>query len=446
MGLPLIGSHVAQFAIQLTDTVMLGRYDVTVLAGQILGGTLFFILLLFGSGFAFAVTPLVAEAEARGDSAPVRRATRMAIWLTTGFGVLCLPALLLVRPIMLALGQEAALSELARDYLVIQGWSIFPALGVMVLKSTLAGVGRTQAVLWATLVAVAMNVLCNYALIFGHWGFPELGIRGAAIASLVSTLASAAVLWAYCARALAEHALFAKLWSPDAEALAQVFRLGWPIGITLLAEIGMFSASSVMMGWLGAVPLAAHGIVLNIASVVFMVHLGLSNVATIRAGNAMGAGDRAALVRGAAVVCGLSLCTALATIAVMWAAPEALVRLFLDTGDPDFAAVVALGSTLLLAAALFQLVDAAQVMAIGLLRGLHDTRVPMIYAVVSYWIVGLPVAYWLGFGLDWGGLGVWLGLASGLALAAVTMSTRFVLRGVQSVGANGLSGYSTAIR
>ncbi|WOI56768.1 MATE family efflux transporter [Palleronia sp. LCG004] len=440
LGLPLIGSHVAQMSIQLTDTIMLGRYDVTVLAGQVLAGTMFFILLIIGSGFAFAVTPLVAEADARGDSAPVRRATRMALWLTGAFGVICLPLMLAADPLLRALGQEPTLADLARQYLWIQSWSIFPALAVMVLKSTLAGVSRTQVVFWATVLAVIVNIACNYLLIFGNLGFPELGIRGAAIASLFSTLVSFAIIFVYSLRALADHRIFAKFWRPDGEALGQVFRLGWPIGITLLAEVGLFSASSVMMGWLGTIQLAAHGIALNIVSLIFMVHLGFANAATIRAGNAMGAGDGPLLRRGALVVTALSLSVAAAAIVLLLVWPETLVAGFLDRDDPDFSAVMTLGVSLLAAAALFQLVDAGQVLALGLLRGLQDTRVPMIHAVLSYWGVGLPAAYVLGFPMGYGGVGIWAGLAMGLAVAAVLMTARFLGRGAYSVErANGSS-------
>ena len=198
--------------------------------------------------------PLVAEAAARGDETVVRRATRMALWLTGGFALACLPLLLGAGPILRALGQAPALSQMAADYLWIQGWSIVPALGIMVLKSTLAGIERTQVVLWATVAAVVVNALANYALIFGNWGAPELGIRGAAIASLVSTALSCAVMVAYTARAMAAYAVFANFWRVDRAILARVFRLGLPIGLTSVAEVSLFSASSVMMGWLGAIP------------------------------------------------------------------------------------------------------------------------------------------------------------------------------------------------
>ena len=302
LGLPLIGSHVAQFAITLTDALMLGWYSVEALAAEVLGGTLFFVLFIMGSGFAWAVMPMVASARAAGNETQIRRVTRMGAWASILFGIATLPLMLLARPIFEALGQDPDIAVLAGQYLSIMGWGILPALLVMVLKSYLAALERTQIVLWITLAAVGLNVVINYALIFGNWGFPELGVRGAAIASLMVNIASLVAMVFYAARAQPDHALFQRIWRPDPEALAQVFRLGWPIGITNLAEVGLFAASSIMMGWLGALPLAAHGIALQVTSVVFMVHLGLSNVATVRAGQAHGRADAVGLRDGAAVV------------------------------------------------------------------------------------------------------------------------------------------------
>ena len=203
-----------------------------------------------------------------------------------------------------------------------------------------------------------------------------------------------------------------------------MFRLGWPIGLTNLAEVGLFAASSVMMGWLGTLPLAAHGIALQVTSVVFMVHVGLSNAATVRAGQAAGRGDGQGLRDGARVVLALSGAVALGTSALFLGLPDPLIGLFLDPADPARAAVIATGRGLLAAAALFQLVDAAQVMSLGLLRGVQDTRVPMLIAGLSYWVVGVPASYGLGFTLGLGGPGIWLGLAIGLALAGVFMLWR----------------------
>lgn len=425
LGLPLIGSHVAQFAITLTDAVMLGWYDVTALAAQVLGGTLFFVLLIMGSGFAFGVMPMVATAAAAGDDLQVRRITRMGLWVSIGFGLMSLPLFLFSDPILRAAGQPPAIAALAGDYLRIAGLAMVPALLVMVLKSHFSALERTRIVLWVTLAAVGVNIAVNYALIFGHWGAPELGIRGAAFASLAVQTASIAGLVLYAILATPEHALFTRFWRRDAEALAEVFRLGWPIGLTNLAEVGLFAAASVMMGWLGTLPLAAHGIALQISSIAFMVHLGFSNAATIRVGRARGKDDADGLIRGAKVVIGLSMVAVLITVVLFLGVPELLLGLFIDPADPDRPQVIAIGVGLLAAAALFQVVDAAQVVALGLLRGVQDARVPMLMAGVSYWLVGVPVAYVLGFPLGMGGAGIWLGLAAGLALAGCLMMTRF---------------------
>ncbi len=430
LGLPLIGSHVAQFAISLTDAVMLGRYDVGALAAQVLGGQLFFLFFIVGSGFAWAGMALVAEADGAGDLTQARRATRMATWLSFAFAVGAMPFFLGATPLLLGMGQEPQTAGLAGDYLAWQGWAIFPALLVMVLKSTLAGLERTAVVLWATLGAVVVNAMANYALIFGNWGMPELGIRGAAIASLASTAVSALWLTIYVARALPEHAMFARFWRVDGAALRRVFRLGWPIGLTSLAETGLFAASSVMMGWIGTVALAAHGIALQIVSLMFMVQVGLANVATIRAGNAVGRGDAHGLRRGAWVVSAVSGAVALASVGLLVGMPETLISGFLDANDPVRAEVLGIGVALLAAAAFFQMGDATQVVALGLLRGVQDTAVPMLIAAVSYWIVGVPLAWALGFALGWGGVGIWLGMGVGLLCAAAFMTARFWRRGV----------------
>ncbi|WP_370286864.1 MATE family efflux transporter [Pseudooceanicola nanhaiensis] len=425
LGLPLIGSHVAQFAVQMTDTFMLGWYDVRVLAGEVLGGTLFFILFIAGSGFAWAVSPLVASAEGAGDTTTARRVTRMSLWISALYACATLPLLLNADTILLALGQEPELARVADDYLSITAWAIFPALGVMVLKSHLSALERTRVVFWVTILAVLVNGLGNYMFIFGHWGAPEMGVRGAAVATVMVHTVSLLALVVYTETATPEHELFRRFWRPDREAFGTVFRLGWPIGITTVAEVGLFAMSSLMMGWIGPLHLAAHGIAIQVASVVFMIHLGLSNTATIRAGRAIGRGDAQGLRDGALVVTALSGLAALVTIAIIVAIPGPLIGLFVDPADPDRPRVIEIGTVLLYAAALFQLVDAAQVMALGLLRGVQDTRVPMIYAAISYWLIGVPCSYVLGFVLGWEGPGIWLGLAAGLAAASVFMMTRF---------------------
>ncbi len=269
------------------------------------------------------------------------------------------------------------------------------------------------------------NGLCNYMLIFGNWGAPEMGIAGAAVASVVTQIVMLLGAVIYGVAILPEHDILKRLWRPDFEMLGRVFRLGWPIGLTLLSEVGLFAGTAIFMGWLGTVPLAAHGIALQLASITFMVHLGLANVATIRAGNAIGRHDVPHLVRGARTVIVMSLLTALATVVLFVAVPEPLIGVFMKADEPARAEILTIGVVLLAMAALFQLMDGAQVVALGLLRGVQDTRVPMVIAAVSYWAIGMPCSYLFGFVLNWGAVGIWLGLVVGLAAAGVALMLRF---------------------
>lgn len=435
LGLPLIGGQLGQLLIQVTDTVMMGWYGVTELAALVVAASVIFVFLILGSGFAWGVMPLAAAAAEAGDDAQVRRVTRMGLWASLGYCVLALPPLLLTPDLFLRLGQSAEVSELADRYFVVAVWGIIPALLIMLLRSYLAALERTQVVLWVTLLAAVINALTNYLLIFGEFGFPELGVRGAAWASVLSQSVAALVLIQYARWKEPQREIFVRLWRPDWSAFSQVFRLGLPIGLTSLAEVGLFSFASVLMGWVGTLELAAHGIALQCATATFMVHLGLSQAATVRAGRAFGRKDAAHLARAARAALVLSGVAAVLTVAVFLTIPENLIALFLDPHDPQLPAITAIGVTLLAAAAAFQVADAAQVMALGLLRGVQDTRVPMIYAAISYWLIGAPVAMLLGFGTALGGVGIWLGLASGLTLAGIFMMRRFWVRAVPRLAA-----------
>ncbi len=425
LGLPLIGGHLGQVAIGATDTVMVGWYGVTELASITLAGHYFFVLFLVGSGFAWAVMPMVAKYHAEEDETNIRRATRMGLWLSFLFAVVAMPLLLWALPFLRLLQQGEVESALAAEYLRVASWGIFPALMVMTLKSYLAALDRTQIVFWITIVAALANGLLNYVLIFGNLGAPELGLQGAAWASLLTQCVMLVGVVIYARISLPEHSLFQRMWKPDWEMFRRVFQLGWPIGLTSLSEVGLFSASAIMIGWLGTVPLAAHGIALQLASITFMVHLGFANVATIRAGNAVGRRDLDHMKRGARAAFGLSLAMALATVVVFVGWPEALIDLFLSKDEPTRQEILTIGVTLLALAALFQLVDGAQAVALGLLRGIQDTTVPMILAGISYWIIGAPVSYVLGISFGFGAAGIWMGLVVGLAMAGVLLMIRF---------------------
>ena len=369
--------------------------------------------------------PLVASQFAENDDVQMRRTTRMGLWMSFVFAIVVMPLFYFSEALLLLLGQTEEIAAEAQAYLRIAGWGIIPALGVMVLKSYLAALERTQVVLWVTLIAMVVNAFANYALIFGNWGAPELGLRGSAIASLSVQLLSLLVISVYVLKALPSQKIFARLWRPDWDAFFLVGRLGVPIGFTMLAEVGLFAASTLMMGWIGIIELAAHGVALQLASATFMIHLSLANTATVRSGNAFGRKDPDHLMRGARVVMVMSITVALLTTAAFVIYPEPLISAFLDSDEPNKMAIIKVGTILLLMAGVFQLVDAAQVMALGLLRGLRDTKAPMTIAVFSYWVVGVPCSYLLGFTFGFGAAGIWGGLVVGLALAAILMVERF---------------------
>ncbi|MBL4812377.1 MAG: MATE family efflux transporter, partial [Rhodobacteraceae bacterium] len=284
LGLPLVGAAVAGFMIHMTDTVMLGWYSVTALAAATIGTSLWFVIFIVGAGFGHAVMPLVAEASAAGDEVRVRRVTRMALWLSGLFSCFAMVLLWNAEPILLAMGQVPEVASQARDYLRIAGFGILPALAANVLRAYLGALKLTAVQLWITLAGLVLNALVNYALIFGNWGAPELGIRGAAMASVLLQTLTFVALAVYAAKRLPQYTLFIRFWRPDPGAMNQVFRLGLPIGLTSLAESGLFTGSAIMMGWIGETELAAHGIALQLTALAFMFHVGMSQAATVQAG------------------------------------------------------------------------------------------------------------------------------------------------------------------
>ncbi|KFE36595.1 MATE efflux family protein [Thioclava atlantica] len=427
LGLPLIGSNLAQMLLNVTDTVMLGWYGVEALAALVLGSSFFFAVFMLGNGFALAVMGRVSASLGAGDEVQARRDTRMGMWLSILFGLAVLPVFWNAGAILRALGQDPHIAALAQEYLRILGFGLAPALVMMVIRAFLSAQERTAVVLWITLAGVGLNAALNWVLIFGNLGFPELGVRGAALASLSVTCLSLVAQASYAARApgLRHIALFQRFWRPDWEAFGMVARMGLPVGLTSVAEGSMFQASALMMGWIGTVELAAHGIALQISSITFMVHMGLSNAATVRAGRAHGAREVTLLRDGAMVAVGLSLAFGLVTVALFIFGGRELTWLFLDAANPASARIVEFGTRFLMVAAVFQLFDLMQVMALGLLRGVQDTRVPMWMAGLSYWLIGIPASYCLAFTFGLGGVGLWAGLALGLASAGGMMMVRF---------------------
>jgi multidrug resistance protein, MATE family len=430
LSVPLIGAQLGHMAINISDTVMVGWLGATELAAAVLATQAFFLVFIFGVGFAQAVMPVAANAEGRGDVRGVRRSVRMGLWVLALYAAVVMVPLWQLEAILLALGQAAETSALAGQYMRVAQWAMFPALFLMGIRSYLAVIGRAHVLMWATFVGVFLNIALNYVFIFGNLGAPALGIVGAAVASLGTNLFGAAWLIHYTQTKpeLKKYELYVRFWRPDWPAFLEVIRLGWPIGLTIIAEAGLFSATSIMVGWLGTIPLAAHGIALQLASIAFMIPLGFSSAATVRVGIAHGRDDWTGLQRAGWSAVGLAVAIGVVAALVFWLVPQHLVGLYLDENNPNALEVIALAAPLLLVAAAFQIVDGIQVVSAGLLRGLKDTRMPMIIAVVSYWIVGLPAAYLLGFTLGMGAVGIWWGLAAGLTVAAILMTWRFAAR------------------
>jgi MATE family multidrug resistance protein len=431
LGLPLVGSQLAQFAVHMTDTLMLGWYSVETLAAAVLGTSFAFALFILGSGFGAAVVPLVAAADAQGDVTQIRRVTRMGLWVATLYALIVMIPMIWAAPILVAMGQDPLLAADAQTYLRISAPGMFMAQAATVLRMYLSALERARPVFYASLAAVALNAVMNYVLIFGNFGAPEMGIAGAAIASLGVNTLLLVYMGVYAVKYLPEHSLFTRLWRPDWEAFSQVVRLGVPIGMTSLAEVGLFNLATLMIGWLGTIQLAAHGIALQMAGAVFMVHLGLSSAATVRAGRAFGTRDEAHLRRGALVATLASFVLSLFGVALFVTIPEVLIGAFIDPSDPLRPEIIAIGTTLLFLAGIFQVADSLQVMSLGLLRGLQDARIPMWIAVLSYWGLGAPASYFLGTTLGYGASGVWWGLVIGLSAAAVLLTMRFWMRSVK---------------
>lgn len=430
---PLILTNLAQSAINATDVVLLGWLGARELAASSIGVNLYIAFLIFGMGLVMAASPIMAKqlGQRKHSLREVRRTVRQAIWAAATITVPVWLILWHAEPILRLLGQEPELSHHAAQFIRPLMWGYLPALGYLVLRAYVAALERPAWALAVSVGGVLINALLNYALIFGVWGFPRLGLFGAGLGSSITQglmfLGMAAVVLSH--RRFRRYRLFGRFWRPDWPRYREVWRLGLPIAATLALEVTVFNAAVFLMGLIGTDSLAAHAIAIQIASLTFMVPLGLSQAATVRVGLAFGRGDDDGVTRAGwtAFVLGTAFMTL--TAVTMFAIPHLLVGLFLDEALPANRPVIPLAVSFLYVAALFQIFDGAQSVGAGMLRGLQDTTVPMIYAAFGYWVVGMGTAVWLGFGLGWHGVGIWIGLAAGLAIVSVLMLGRWLRRG-----------------
>lgn len=429
---PLILTNLAQAVIHATDVILLGWVGPRTLAAGALGVNIYNAFMIFGMGLVTAASPMMArELGARSNSVrDVRRTVRQAMWASVA---ICIPFWAILwnsEAMLLALGQDPELSAAAARFVRAMQWGLLPLLFFLILRSFISALEMPA---WSLAIgggAVLFNAVINYGLIFGHFGLPRLGLLGAGIGSAISNLlmflGMAAVVTIH--PRFRRYHLFGRFWRADWERFRAVWRLGVPIAVTLALEVTIFNAAVFLMGLIGTPSLAAHAIAIQIAALSFMVPMGIAQAVTVRVGLAYGRRDRGGIARAGwtSFALGTGFMTLMALILISF--PYTLVHGFLDESDPRNAEVITLAVSFLAVAALFQIVDGAQAVGAGMLRGLHDTRVPMIYAAFGYWIVGMGVGVGLGFGLGWDGVGVWLGLAAGLAVVSVLMIARWMRR------------------
>lgn len=426
LAVPLLLAMVGQMAITTTDMLMLGRLGPEAIAAAALGLSLFHPSLLLGIGIGLAVTPLVAQARSAHRSRRLRRVVRQGVWAAVPFSIVFLPVFFWPARLFGLIGQDEALSLEAQGYLRAMWPGLFFALLFNVLRSFLTAFELTRAILMITLVAIPLNAGANYILIFGGLGLPALGVFGAGLGSSLTNSFMGVALAVYCASAsrLRRYALFNRFWRPDWSIFLEVHRMGVPIGLSIVLETSIFAGSAQIMGLIGTLELAAHQIAIQLASIAFMVPLGIGQAATARVGLAYGRHGMAR-ARDAGWTSVMMGAIAMAVTAMLfWLAPELLIAPFLDE-SADALRVEAFAISFLAVAACFQLVDGVQVNVMHALRGLHDTLVPMWIAGFGYWGVALPLAIWLGLFTSLAGVGVWLGLAAGLTVTALTLSWRF---------------------
>jgi MATE family multidrug resistance protein len=429
---PMVLTNLGQTAMTATDVMMMGRLGPSSLAAGTLGANLYFSPMIFGLGLILAVAPMIAFelGRKRHSVRDVRRTVRQGLWIAVVVTVPIWALLWHTEDILVAMGQDAALSADAGRYIRVMQWSTLPFYWFVVLRSFIQALERPVWALVVVFVAVAFNVLANWCLVFGNLGFPALGIVGSGLAhTLASALMFAGMVVVVLRdRRFRRYRLFGRFWRADWPRFVDMLKLGLPIAGILTFEVTIFNAAALLMGLIDAVSLAAHAIAIQLASIAFMVPMGLGQAATVRVGRAFGAGNHAGVTRAGwtAFVMGIGFMACMAL--VMLFAPRVLIAAFIDLSDPANVPVINLAITFLALAALFQIVDGAQAVGGGMLRGLQDTTVPMIYAAIGYWGVGMPMGAWLAFRMDMGGVGIWLGLSTGLAVVAVLLMSRWLRR------------------
>jgi multidrug resistance protein, MATE family len=423
---PLAVSQLGQIAMMTTDLALLGRLGDHVVAAAALSHTILFAAFTLGMGLVSAVAPLASQAFGARNPRFVRRSVRIGIWAAFLAGVPLTAVQFWGRDILLALGQAPESAELAGRYLLGLAWSMIPAWIFMVLRNFMSAVNKPEPALWITLAAIPLNGILAYGLIYGAFGMPQLDVLGAGVATtLINVFMCAAAIWiAYTRHPFKKYRVLGRFWRADWFLLGKLLAIGLPISGAFLLEYGLFAAAALLMGYIGTSAIAAHQIALQTAAVLYMVPFGISMAATVRVGQAVGRRDADATRRAGFVAMILAVAFMIVMTAIVALTRHSIPLLFL--GDAAAASeTIALAATLLVLGATFFVTDGAQSVAAGALRGLNDTRIPLLIAAFSFWIVGFVGSYALAFSAGLGAIGVWIGLSLGTGVFAVLLLWRF---------------------
>ena len=427
LSIPLIIAQLAQFGLGLTDTVMVGWYGTTELAALTLGHACIFFIYITLSGFALGVLAKVSQAYGNKDIISIRFNLRMGIWLVFGFSLLGLIIASNIKTILIYLNQEPRLINVINDYVSIIRWMIPFILLTFVFKAFLISIKKEKTVLTISIFGLAVNIILNYILIFGKFGAPELGIKGAAFASLGTSIfmLSTAIIYSLLTE-VKNIKIFDQFFTFEKETFSGLYKIGWPICLTIMAESGMFSAASVLMGWVGEIQLAAHGIVLTIFALFFMIPLGISQAGTVRVAKTIGEKKFNEVGQVALSIYSLGIGWSILGTIIILIFGNDIIGIFLDPKNTNSDLVFSYAVSYLLICCLFHIADTGQILFAAILRGFSDTKVPFLLSLFSYWIIGVPAAYYFSQHTYLYGFGVYLGIGTGLLVASLLLFFRYL--------------------
>jgi multidrug resistance protein, MATE family len=427
LALPLTGIQLSQAAIGFVDTLMMGRIGLETLAAGGLASLTFSVFLYTAAGVVMGISPIVATAYGAQNKPEIERVVQQGCLLVIGMSIPIAFSIANFDLLMRHLGQAQTTVTLGNTYLDIMAWGFFPALGFSLLRSVVSAMSHPRIVMSIAIGGTMINIVGDYALGFGKFGFPNLGIAGLAISSIAAMWAMFLALIGYMLtqKELKTYQFFRHIYRFDRQILSSLVRVGIPIGVATALEIGLFTIVTYLMGLLGTEVLAAHQIILQTIAITFMVPLAMSYAATIRVGQEIGQHNLIGATRAGYVSGGVGLGFMLLLTVILLAFPQQIIGIFIDTHNLQNATVIRLATGMMQVAALSQILDGPQKIFMGALYGLQDTRIPMLLSLLAFWGVGLTSGYWLGFHTSLGGKGLWIGQSIGIAISAIMFLWRF---------------------